>query len=45
LLSLMGDVTLDDIQRRFADSADVMTHANDLRRYFDCLEDSAFSIG
>ena len=38
LLSLMGDVTLDEIQRRFADSADVMTHVSDLRRYFDCLE-------
>ncbi len=38
LLSLMGDINLDEIQRRFADSADVMTHVSDLRRYFDCLE-------
>jgi len=38
LLSLMGDISLDEIQHRFADSADVMTHVSDLRRYFDCLE-------
>jgi histidyl-tRNA synthetase len=38
LMSLMGDVALDEIQRRFAESADVMTHVNDLRRYFDCLD-------
>jgi len=38
LLSLMGDITLDEIQRRFGESADVMTHVSDLRRYFECLE-------
>jgi histidyl-tRNA synthetase len=38
LLSLLGDVSLDEIQRRFGESADVMTHVDDLRRYFDCLE-------
>jgi histidyl-tRNA synthetase len=38
LLSLMGDLTLDEIERKFADSRDVMKLAQDFRRYFDCLD-------
>jgi len=38
LVSLLGDVSLDEIQRRFGESPDVMSHVGDLRRYFDCLE-------
>jgi len=38
LLSLMGEVTLDDIQGRFAKSAEVAAIVTELRRYFDCLE-------
>ena len=38
LLSLMGDLTLDEIERKFADSPDVMGLAREFRRYFDCLD-------
>jgi histidyl-tRNA synthetase len=38
LLSLMGPVTLDDIEHRFGSSAEVLARVADLRRYFDCLE-------
>ena len=38
LLALMGDLTLDQIERQFAGSADVMTLAQEFRRYFDCLD-------
>jgi histidyl-tRNA synthetase len=38
LLSLMGAVTLDDIQNRFGGSDEVLARVSDLRRYFDCLD-------
>jgi len=38
LLSLMGDVTLDEIERTFAESPDVTAIAREFRRYFDCLD-------
>src|SRR3954469_17705497 len=38
LLSLMGNVTVDDIQHRFGNSAEVLARVKDLRRYFDCLD-------
>jgi histidyl-tRNA synthetase len=38
LMSFMGDVTLDMIEREFANSPDVMALAKELRRYFDCLD-------
>lgn len=38
LFSLMGDVTLDEIERRFGKSPDVAALVGELRRYFDCLE-------
>ena len=38
LLSLMGAVTLDDVQNRFGGSDEVLARVSDLRRYFDCLE-------
>jgi histidyl-tRNA synthetase len=38
LFSLMGDVTLDEIERRFGTSPDVAALVGELRRYFDCLE-------
>src|SRR5215212_669557 len=37
LLSLMGDITLDEIERRFADAPEVVALVAELRRYFDCL--------
>jgi len=38
LLSVMGEVTLDDIERKFGESPDVNTLVGELRRYFACLE-------
>lgn len=38
LLSLMGDLTLDQIERQFASSPDVMALAAEFRRYFECLD-------
>ena len=38
LLSLMGDVALDEIQNRFGESKAVVDLVSELRRYFDCLE-------
>jgi histidyl-tRNA synthetase len=38
LVSLMGDLSLDEIERKFADSPDVMRLAQEFRRYFDCLD-------
>ena len=37
LLSLMGDVALDEIQNRFGESKAVVDLVSELRRYFDCL--------
>jgi len=38
LLSVMGEVTLDDIERRFSASTDVTALIGELRRYFAYLE-------
>ena len=38
LFSIMGDVTVDDIQRQFGESPDVAALVTELRKYFDCLE-------
>jgi histidyl-tRNA synthetase len=38
LLAVMGEVTLDDIERRFASSADVGSLVGELRRYFAYLD-------
>jgi len=38
LLDLMGEVTLDDIEHRFSDSADVCSLVGSLRRYFGYLQ-------
>ncbi len=38
LLSLMGEVALDEIQKRFGESTAVMDLVSELHRYFDCLE-------
>jgi histidyl-tRNA synthetase len=38
LLELMGDVTLDDIERKFGESAEIQGLLADFRRYFACLE-------
>jgi histidyl-tRNA synthetase len=38
LMALMGDLSLDEIERQFANSPDVMALANEFRRYFDCLD-------
>ncbi|MDB4876132.1 MAG: Histidyl-tRNA synthetase [Gemmatimonadetes bacterium] len=38
LLALMGDVTLDEIERQFGGSPEVQTLLADFRRYFGCLE-------
>jgi len=38
LLSVMGEVTLDDIERKFSSSAEVSTLLGELRRYFAYLE-------
>jgi len=38
LMSLMGDLTLDEIERQFAGSPDVMALAQEFRRYFECLD-------
>ncbi len=38
LLSLMGEVALDEIQKRFGESTAVTDLVSELRRYFDCLE-------
>jgi histidyl-tRNA synthetase len=38
LMSLMGDLALDEIERQFANSADVMALAGEFRRFFDCLD-------
>ncbi len=39
LLDLMGEVTLDDIERRFADSPEVCSLIGSLRRYFGYLHE------
>ena len=38
LFGLLGEVTLDDIERHFADAPEVGALASDLRRYFECLD-------
>jgi histidyl-tRNA synthetase len=38
LFTLMGDVSLDDIEQQFADVPDVLGLVADLRRYFACLD-------
>src|SRR4051794_28689251 len=38
LLALMGDVTVDEIERRFANAPEVVSLAAEFRRYFDCLD-------
>jgi histidyl-tRNA synthetase len=38
LMSLMGDLTLDEIERQFAASPEVMALVQSFRRYFDCLD-------
>jgi histidyl-tRNA synthetase len=38
LLELMGDLTLDDIERKFGASAEVQTLLADFRRYFSALD-------
>lgn len=38
LLSLLGDISLDEIAERFGDSSEVAARVADLRRYFDCLD-------
>jgi histidyl-tRNA synthetase len=38
LLAVMGEVTLDEIERRFPSSPDVGSLLGDLRRYFACLD-------
>jgi len=38
LFALLGDISLEDIQQRFADAPEVGALAADLRRYFDCLD-------
>jgi len=38
LLSLMGDLSLSDIEHHFAASPDVMALVEEFRRYFDCLD-------
>ena len=38
LFDALGSTTLDDIERRFTDSADVQSVISQMRRYFACLE-------
>jgi histidyl-tRNA synthetase len=38
LFELMGEVTLDGLERRFVDSPEVQSLLGDLRRYFACLD-------
>ena len=38
LFEALGSTTLDDIERRFSDSAEVQLIVSQMRRYFECLE-------
>jgi histidyl-tRNA synthetase len=38
LFALLGDVTLDEIERQFGDNADVAALLADFARYFECLD-------